>query len=110
MEALHDALPRSIVQLGPSQYANPVMPQLVEARAHGAALPLEQRSQPQGHRLESALISLELQTSDVHHEKLIEIGADDGDETESLEHRRALIFGERKHPRVELHQAEIGIE
>ena len=82
------------------RYANPVMPQLVEARGHRAALTLEQRSQPQGHRLEASLIPLELQAPDVDHEKFIEIGADDGDETESLEYRSALIFGERKHPRV----------
>ena len=47
-----------------------------------------------------------LHSADVDHEELIEVGAEDREETETGEERRRRIFREREHPHVELERGQ----
>ena len=54
--------------------------------------------------------SASLQGADVHHEELVEVGADDREEVEPLEQWRGGILRQGEHPFLELEQAQVARE
>ncbi len=51
-----------------------------------------------------------LQAGDPHHEELVEIAREDGQEVDTFEQRHRLVFGELEHPLVEAQPAELAVE
>ena len=51
-----------------------------------------------------------MQPRDAHHEELVEVACEDGEELDSFEQGDALILGERQHPGVEVEPGQLAIE
>ena len=51
-----------------------------------------------------------LEARDAHHEELVEVAGEDGQEVRTFEKRRARIFGELEHALVEGEPAQLAIE
>ena len=51
-----------------------------------------------------------LQAGDAHHEELVEVAGEDGEEVGALEHRQRRVFGELEHALVERQPAQLAVE
>ncbi len=63
-----------------------------------------------GTRLAHAFFNLPLQPGHAHHEELVNVGADEGQEHQPLQHRIAAVLRFFQHPPLEVHQAQLAVD
>ena len=75
-----------------------------------AARELLGRRQAVGGRLGDAGLDLLLEAGDAHHEELVQVRAQDGEELDALEQRVARVARLLEHAGLELEQAELAVD
>ena len=111
-------------QLAPPQQANAVRGERRQALvAQTASLALQQRARPHGDRVELLLRRQPvlagvgdaaghgpLQRRDAHHEELVQVCTQDGEEPHPSKQRHVGVFRQCQHATVELDQAQVAVE
>ncbi len=65
---------------------------------------------PVGARVADAFLNLPFQAGDAHHEEFVNVGADEREEHQSLEHGITAVLRFLQHTPLEVHQAQLTVD